>query len=172
MFFSVSCAPASDSKIYADTNGYNVFAAKACQCLRALGSVMVLIVLSLIGLTYYTTVFAVYGPLMIRGGNKSQIATVVVILYNLLVRGQPVSRTMEGWDNCLMFTRANSPPHGLLSQVFMLLWSYFAAVLTEPGRVPPGWQPSDDVEEVRYAIVKSTAPLLPLLSGGVSSSRP
>jgi len=29
----------------------------------------------------------------------------------------------------------------------MLLWSYFAAVLTEPGRVPPGWQPSDDVEE-------------------------
>ena len=33
----------------------------------------------------------------------------------------------------------------------MLLWSYFAAVLTEPGRVPPGWQPSDGDEEVRSA---------------------
>ena len=34
---------------------WNVFASKACQFLRALGSVMVLIVLGLIGLTYYTT---------------------------------------------------------------------------------------------------------------------
>ena len=69
-----------------NNGGYNIFAAKACQCLRALGSVMVLIVLSVIGLTYYTTVFCVYGPLMLRHGHKSQIATVVVILYNLLVR--------------------------------------------------------------------------------------
>ena len=42
---------------------WNVFASKACMFLRALGSVMVLIVLSLIGLTYYTTVVLVYGPL-------------------------------------------------------------------------------------------------------------
>ena len=30
-----------------NNGGYNVFAVKACQCLRALGSVMVMIVLSL-----------------------------------------------------------------------------------------------------------------------------
>ena len=37
-----------------NNGGYNIFAAKACQCLRALGSVMVMIVLGLILLTYYT----------------------------------------------------------------------------------------------------------------------
>ena len=29
----------------------------------------------------------------------------------------------------------------VLTQVFMLVWSYFAAFLTEPGRVPAGWSP-------------------------------
>lgn len=29
-------------------------------------------------------------------------------------------------------------------QVLLLLWSYFAAVLTDPGRVPPGWHPFAD----------------------------
>jgi len=98
-----------------NNGGYNIFAAKACQCLRALGSVMVMIVLGLILLTYYTTVFLVYGKLLFVGGNKAIIATVVIVIYNLLI--------------------------------FMLLWSYFAAVLTEPGRVPPGWQPSESDEE-------------------------
>ena len=69
-----------------NNGGYNVFAAKACQCLRALGSVMVMIVLGLILLTYYTTVFVVYGPMMFAGGNKAVAATVVVVLYNLLAR--------------------------------------------------------------------------------------
>ena len=32
-------------------------------------------------------------------------------------------------------------------QVAALLWAYFAAVLVDPGRVPPGWHPfgSDEV---------------------------
>ncbi len=28
----------------------------------------------------------------------------------------------------------------------MLLWSYFTAVATDPGRVPPGWHPFADEE--------------------------
>lgn len=28
-------------------------------------------------------------------------------------------------------------------QVAMLTWSYFAAVLLEPGKVPSGWSPFD-----------------------------
>lgn len=68
-----------------ETNGFNVFALKACQCLRALGSVMVMIVLLLILLTYYTTVFLVYGKMMFMGGNKAIAATVIVIIFNLLV---------------------------------------------------------------------------------------
>ena len=33
-------------------------------------------------------------------------------------------------------------------QVAMLLWSYFACVLTDPGKTPEGWHPfeSDEVE--------------------------
>jgi hypothetical protein len=77
-----------------ENNGYNIFATKACACLRALGSVMVMIVLGLILLTYYTTVFCVYGKLALGHGPKSGIATVVIVIYNLLVRaraGQPAS---------------------------------------------------------------------------------
>ncbi len=28
----------------------------------------------------------------------------------------------------------------------MLLWSYFTAIATDPGRVPPGWHPFADEE--------------------------
>ena len=73
-----------------NNGGYNVFAAKACQCLRALGSVMVMIVLGLIALTYYTTVFLVYGKLMFKGGDKATVATFVVVVYNLLARRRPL----------------------------------------------------------------------------------
>lgn len=29
-------------------------------------------------------------------------------------------------------------------QVAMVLWTYFAAVVVDPGRVPPGWHPFPD----------------------------
>jgi len=28
-----------------------------------------------------------------------------------------------------------------LVQILLVLWTYFAAVLTDPGRVPPDWHP-------------------------------
>ena len=97
---------------------WNVFASKACQFLRALGSVMVLIVLSLIGLTYYTTVVLVYGPLASEAEPDSyegRFAYGVLVVYHVLI--------------------------------LMVLWSYFACVLTEPGRVPDGWTPPPEDEE-------------------------
>tara|TARA_B100001540_G_scaffold304229_1_gene313715 strand:- start:437 stop:1507 length:1071 start_codon:yes stop_codon:yes gene_type:complete len=93
---------------------WNVFASKACMFLRALGSVMVLIVLSLIGLTYYTTVVLVYQPLARDDGADGTFARGVLVAYHFLI--------------------------------FMVLWSYFACVLTEPGRVPDGWQPPPEPE--------------------------
>jgi len=34
----------------------------------------------------------------------------------------------------------------LILQILMIVWSYFAAVATDPGEVPLGWHPfSDDV---------------------------
>lgn len=40
----------------------------------------------------------------------------------------------------------------LMCQVAMLVWSYFAAVFLEPGKVPPGWSPfeSDEVGPVTF----------------------
>lgn len=35
--------------------------------------------------------------------------------------------------------------------IFMLLWSYFTTVLTDPGRVPAGWHPFPDAEQVVLA---------------------
>jgi len=102
---------------------WNVFASKACQFLRALGSVMVLIVLGLVGLTYYTTVSLVYGPLAGTDTNDGRFATAVLVIY-----------------------------HGL---ILMVLWSYFACVLTEPGKVPDGWTPPAEDEEA--AIGKSNS---------------
>ena len=94
---------------------WNVFASKACQFLRALGSVMVLIVLGLVGLTYYTTVSLVYGPLAGTDTNDGRFATAVLVIYHVLI--------------------------------LMVLWSYFACVLTEPGKVPDGWTPPAEDEE-------------------------
>ena len=94
---------------------WNVFASKACMFLRALGSVMVLIVLSLIGLTYYTTVVLVYQPLARDDGADGTFARGVLVAYHFLI--------------------------------FMVLWSYFACVLTEPGKVPDGWTPPQEDDE-------------------------
>lgn len=40
----------------------------------------------------------------------------------------------------------------------MLLWSYFTAVATDPGRVPPGWHPFAD-EEVYLHVACHSYPL-------------
>ena len=55
---------------------------------------MVMIVLGIILLTYYTTVFCVYGPMALGHGPKSGIATVIIVIFNLLVRarGWPAGR--------------------------------------------------------------------------------
>ena len=41
----------------------------------------------------------------------------------------------------------------------MLLWSYFTAVATDPGRVPPGWHPFSD-EEVHTSFASINASCL------------
>jgi|AntAceMinimDraft_11_1070367.scaffolds.fasta_scaffold171496_1 palmitoyltransferase len=92
---------------------WNIFSSKACQLLRALGTVMVLIVLGVIGLTYYTTVVVVYGPLAGQDNSDGKFAKGVLVVYHALI--------------------------------LMVLWSYFACVLTEPGRVPDSWQPPPEV---------------------------
>jgi|TARA_B100000073_G_scaffold248076_2_gene208397 palmitoyltransferase len=102
----------------------NVFASNACRLLRAFGSVMVLIVLGIIGLTYYATVGLVYGPLSEEGTeDEKKVAQTVLVTYHVMI--------------------------------FMILWSYFAIVLAEPGSVPERWEPPEEDPEVAANIPKS-----------------
>ncbi|KAF3613689.1 putative protein S-acyltransferase 14 [Capsicum annuum] len=93
---------------------WNVF--RFCTALKGLGSIMILLVLGVVGITYYAVVLTNYGPSLFSGGGilDALIALVVLVLFH-----------------CLLV---------------MLLWSYFSVVFTDPGSVPPNWKPDLDEE--------------------------
>ncbi|XP_059441637.1 probable protein S-acyltransferase 14 isoform X1 [Corylus avellana] len=63
---------------------WNVF--KFCSALRALGSVMIVLVLAVAGLSYYTMVITNYGPALFHGGLlNSLIAFAVLLLFHSLL---------------------------------------------------------------------------------------
>ncbi|CAI9786003.1 unnamed protein product [Fraxinus pennsylvanica] len=62
---------------------WNVF--KFCTALRGLGSIMILLVLGVVGVTYYAVVITNYGPGLTAGGLDSLIAFVVLILFHFLL---------------------------------------------------------------------------------------
>ncbi|XP_078166877.1 putative protein S-acyltransferase 14 [Carex rostrata] len=99
---------------------WNVF--KFCTALRGLGSIMILLVLAIIGVTYYAVVLCNYGPALLSTISGSATSGAVGPITALLV--------------LVLF-------HALLA---MLLWSYFSVVLTDPGSVPPNWRPPMDEE--------------------------
>ncbi|CAH8391981.1 unnamed protein product [Eruca vesicaria subsp. sativa] len=62
---------------------WNVF--KFCTALRALGSIMILFVIGIIGFTYYAVVLVNYGPSLLHGGLDSFIALLVLALFHFLL---------------------------------------------------------------------------------------
>ncbi|XP_057497302.1 probable protein S-acyltransferase 14 [Actinidia eriantha] len=62
---------------------WNVF--RFCTALRGLGSIMILLVLGVVGLTYYAIVVSNYGPALYDGGLTSLTAIAVLILFHILV---------------------------------------------------------------------------------------
>lgn len=62
---------------------WNVF--KFCTALRGLGSIMILLVLGVVGVSYYAVVISNYGPGLAAGGLDSLIAFFVLILFHFLV---------------------------------------------------------------------------------------
>lgn len=62
---------------------WNVF--KFCTALRGLGSIMILLVLGVVGVSYYAVVITNYGPGLAAGGLDSLIAFVVLILFHFLL---------------------------------------------------------------------------------------
>ncbi|CAH1412132.1 unnamed protein product [Lactuca virosa] len=62
---------------------WNVF--KFCTALRGLGSIMILLVLGVVGVSYYAVVLSIYGPALTSGGLDSLIALVVLIMFHILL---------------------------------------------------------------------------------------
>lgn len=65
---------------------WNVF--KFCTALRGLGSIMILLVLGVVGVTYYAVVVSNYVPALYNGGFDFLIAILVLILFHTLVSFQ------------------------------------------------------------------------------------
>ena len=65
---------------------WNVF--KFCTALRGLGSIMILLVLGVVGVTYYAVVLTTYGPALYDGGLDSLISVSILILFHCLVSRQ------------------------------------------------------------------------------------
>ncbi|GMH31282.1 hypothetical protein Nepgr_033125 [Nepenthes gracilis] len=62
---------------------WNVF--KFCTALRGLGSIMILLVLGVVGVTYYAVVLTSYGPALYDGGLKCLTALAVLISFHSLL---------------------------------------------------------------------------------------
>ncbi|KAL4562797.1 hypothetical protein LXL04_026828 [Taraxacum kok-saghyz] len=62
---------------------WNVF--KFCTALRGLGSIMILLVLGVVGVTYYAVVLCNYGPALAAGGLDSLIALLILIVFHTLL---------------------------------------------------------------------------------------
>ncbi|KAB1218956.1 putative protein S-acyltransferase 14 [Morella rubra] len=62
---------------------WNVF--QFCTALRGLGSIMILLVLGVVGVTYYVVVLTNYGPALYDGGFDSLIALSILILFHFLL---------------------------------------------------------------------------------------
>ncbi|XP_068650042.1 probable protein S-acyltransferase 14 isoform X2 [Aristolochia californica] len=62
---------------------WNVF--KFCTALRGLGSIMILLVLGVVSVTYYAVVFTNYGPLLSNGGLDSVYAFALLLAFHCLL---------------------------------------------------------------------------------------
>ncbi|KAJ9709275.1 hypothetical protein PVL29_000973 [Vitis rotundifolia] len=62
---------------------WNVF--KFCTTLRSLGSIMILLILGVVGVTYYAVVLTSYGLALYDGGLTSIVVVVVLILFHGLL---------------------------------------------------------------------------------------
>lgn len=86
---------------------WNVF--KFCTGLKVIGSVMIVVVLAVVGVSYYAVIIFNYAPHLIKGGSEAAIALIVVILFHVLVTHLPppplsLSHTHTDSNKCLWFS--------------------------------------------------------------------
>eukprot|EP00899_Mesostigma_viride_P016723 jgi/Mesvir1/25051/Mv11896-RA.1 len=58
---------------------------KYCSWMKILGSLMIAVVLSIVGITYYAVIVECYGPAMMQGGEGSRGACAVLAIFHILV---------------------------------------------------------------------------------------
>uniref|UniRef100_A0A1J3DST3 S-acyltransferase n=1 Tax=Noccaea caerulescens TaxID=107243 RepID=A0A1J3DST3_NOCCA len=77
-----------------------------CSGLKVLGYFMILLVVAVVGVSYYAVVVSTWWPILIEGGHGSLsvLAALIIFVFHFLL--------------------------------IMLLWSYFTVVFTDPGSVP------------------------------------
>ena len=66
---------------------WNAFA--YCTGLKIIGSVMIIVVLAIIGVTYYALVRSAYGPQLLAGGEGVVLAFFVLLVFHTLVSRWP-----------------------------------------------------------------------------------
>ncbi len=92
------------------TMAWNVF--KFCTGLKVIGSVMIVVVLAVVGVSYYAVIIFNYAPHLIKGGSEAAIALIVVILFHVLVTHLPTppllslshTHTETDSNKCLWFS--------------------------------------------------------------------
>ncbi|KAF3440692.1 hypothetical protein FNV43_RR18977 [Rhamnella rubrinervis] len=92
---------------------WNVF--KFCTALRGLGSIMILLVLGVVGVTYYAVVLTNYGPALYDGGLDCVIALAVLILFhclNLIYIGDIKVYKLERFSVILQLREEADPLNG------------------------------------------------------------
>ncbi|CAH8357660.1 unnamed protein product [Eruca vesicaria subsp. sativa] len=68
---------------YGTAMAWNVF--MLCTALRGLGSIMILLVLGIVGVTYYVVFLTNYGHALSQGGLDSLLALTILVLLHLLL---------------------------------------------------------------------------------------
>lgn len=62
---------------------WNVF--RFCTALKGIGSLMIILVLGIVGVTYYAVVIGIYGPALLHGGFETAVSLLVLILFHALL---------------------------------------------------------------------------------------
>ena len=120
----------------------DINAFKWCSGLRVLGYFMILLVAAIVSVSYYAVVVLTWGPLLLRGGLRSLLASAILFLFHLLVISSlSLLLLLKNTENNQSYNLSNT------LQLALLSWCYFKAVFKDPGSVPENWRPAVTEEE-------------------------